>query len=196
MLNHSTIVRHTSVALFSTLLLNAHPTAHAEPPAEPATTVSAAQPLEQPVTVELITEHTSLQPGGRTRIGIHFEMSDGWHIYAEDPGDAGLPTKITWSTSVPGVTFGPVQWPKPEEFQDPGNIRTHGYTGVLVLASPLSIWNDAAAGVMIPVRADVRWLACKDVCIPGKAELELMVPVTSEPPSFSAHVEFFDHINN
>ncbi|MBI3009634.1 MAG: hypothetical protein HYY57_01435, partial [Candidatus Omnitrophica bacterium] len=42
-----------------------------------------------PVTASLIAEHASIQPGGQTRIGVHFEMEEGWHIYAQDPGDAG-----------------------------------------------------------------------------------------------------------
>ena len=36
-----------------------------------------AVPQEQPVTVELIAEHASIQPGGTTRVGAHFEIEIG-----------------------------------------------------------------------------------------------------------------------
>ena len=91
-----------------------------------------------PVKAELIAEHASLQPGGRTRVGVSFELEEGWHIYAKEPGDAGLPTKITWS-GPRGVTFGPLVWPVAQEFNDPGDIKTFGYSGAVVLASDLTL---------------------------------------------------------
>ena len=151
-----------------------------------------AQPEEQPVTATLIAEHDSIQPGGSTRIGILFEIEDGWHIYAQDPGDAGLPTKVTWSGSE-RLSFGPLQWPAPHEFLDPGDIRTFGYTGALVLSSTMAVpaaWpNRLAAGLR--VTADVRWLACKDVCIPGKSDLELVLPLSPDPPVPTTHAHLF-----
>lgn len=146
------------------------------------------------VTTELIAEHVSVQPGGSTRIGVHFDLAKGWHIYAEDPGDAGLPTQVVWS-GPPGVVFGPLQWPKPQQFIDPGHIRTFGYIGALVLSSGVTVAPTAIPQDTISIRAKVKWLACKDTCIPGSASLELTLPVSSSPPVFSTHAEFFDHTN-
>ena len=150
------------------------------------------QTEEQPVAATLIAEHASIQPGGSTRIGILFEIEDGWHIYAQDPGDAGLPTKVTWSGSE-RLSFGPLQWPLAHEFHDPGDIRTFGYTGDLVLFSTMAVpaeWpGRLAAGIR--VTADVRWLACKEICLPGKANLELVLPLSPDPPVPSTHAELF-----
>ena len=146
----------------------------------------------QPVTAELIVEHASIQPGGKTRIGVHFEIENGWHIYAKDPGEAGLPTKITWSAPA-GVSFGELMWPTPERFLDPGDIHTSGYTGAVVLSSDLSV--GAVNEQTLPIRANVKWLACKDVCIPGSADLELTLPVSPNPPAASTHAELFDRTN-
>ena len=149
-------------------------------------------PEAHPVTATLIAEHASVQPGGSTRVGVYFEIEDGWHIYAEDPGDAGLPTRVTWSGSE-RLSFGPLQWPAPHEFLDPGDIRTFGYTGALVLSSKMAVpaeWPDRlAAGLR--VTADVRWLACKDVCIPDKANLNLVLPLSPDPPVPSTHAHLF-----
>ena len=147
-----------------------------------------AQPEEQPVTATLIAEHASIRPGGATRIGVLFDIEEGWHIYAQDPGDAGLPTQVTWSGH-DRIAFGSLQWPEPYEFLDPGDIRTFGYAGTVVLSSALAGSKPLAAEARI--HADVEWLACKDVCIPGSAALEFEIPVRAESPARSAHAELF-----
>ena len=152
---------------------------------------TAAQ--DHPVKAELIAEHTSIQPLGTTRVGVHFEIEPGWHIYAEDPGDAGLPTKIGWWGSAP-VLFEPIQWPLAEDFTDAGDIHTHGYSGNLVLASSIKVGPGASVGDTLDVNAHVEWLACREICLPGKADLALTLPVTQEPSVLSAHAELFDQI--
>ena len=146
----------------------------------------------QPAKAELIAEHASLQPGGKTRVGVSFELEEGWHIYAKEPGDAGLPTKIAWS-GPRLVTFGPLIWPVAQEFNEPGHIKTFGYSGAVVLASDLRLSPQAKAGQAIHVSAKVEWLSCKEICLPGSAQLELWLPVTEAAPNPSTHGEFFDH---
>ena len=149
---------------------------------------------DQPVTAELVTEHASIQPGGTTRVGVHFEIEEGWHIYADPPGDAGLPTTITWIVPS-GVLIDSVQWPTPQLFVDPGDIKTSGYSGVVVPYSTLELPNPAFEGRAIAIRAQVSWLACHEVCVPGNTELSLTLPVNVTPPVLSTHAEFFDHTN-
>ena len=151
------------------------------------------QPDEQPVQATLITEHASIQPGGTTRVGVLFELEEGWHIYGEQPGDAGLPTKIAW-TPFPGAQFGPLQWPPAYEFVEAGDIRTFGYTGALVLSSGLRLVTRETPDVL-PLGAMVEWLACKEICVPGSATLELSLPVRPEAPVASTHAELFDHVH-
>ena len=160
-----------------------------EPPGTGLSPFAASE--EQPVAAELIAEHASIQPGGTTRIGVHFELEEGWHIYAKDPGDAGLPTQIAWSIP-PSAGVSALHWPPPHEFLDPGDIRTFGYAGTVVLYGTLTDRGPAAER-SIPVGASVKWLACKEVCIPGSAELELALPVSSNPPVFSTHAQLFEH---
>jgi thiol:disulfide interchange protein DsbD len=163
-----------------------------EAPAPPAGG-GFAQPKEHPVTAELIAEHASLQPGGATRIGVHFDLQPGWHIYAQDPGDAGLPTQVVWT--VPDeAKVGPLHWPPHEHFIDPGEIHTNGYEGMVVLYSNLTLSPNAQTGTNVPVHADVRWLACKDICLPGKAALDLTLMVSAGKPLHSTHAEYFDQV--
>ena len=152
-------------------------------------TASFAQPEEEPVSAVLIAEQSSIQPGSKTHIGVLFKIEEGWHIYAQDPGDAGLPTKVEWATPQ-GVLAGDLMWPAHHEFLDPGDIRTFGYEKSVLLASGLEI-REGYAQPEIPIQAKVSWLACKDVCIPGKANLKLILPLSPDPPAPSTHAHFF-----
>ena len=147
------------------------------------------------VKAELIAEHASIRPGGKTRVGVHFELEPGWHIYAKDPGDSGLPTKIFWSSPMEeaNVVFGPLHWPPHEQFMDAGNIKTFGYTGSTVLYSTMQLMPSKVRGSHVPILADVRWLACKEVCVPGSAKLNLSLPVSDQSPEFSARAKLFEH---
>lgn len=148
-------------------------------------------PGAQHVNAELVAEHASVQPGGRTRVGVRFKIEEGWHIYAQDPGDAGLPTTVSWSAPQ-GATVEPLRWPKPRQFLDPGDIRTFGYTGTVLLSSQLAWASGNAAGASIPIQARVEWLACKEVCVPGSAQLELMLPISASAPGPSTSAHLFE----
>ena len=170
--------------------------ASGQPPAsgEPAASVFAT-PREEPAVVALITEHASLRPGGSTRVGVAFDLAEGWHIYFSDPGDAGLPTEIAWS-GPPGVQFSPLVWPEPEQFDEPGGITTNGYSGHLVLSSTLSYpaTRDGEPLASIPLTAAITWLACRDICIPGSATRALTLPVSSREPALTTHAWLFDQV--
>ena len=148
-----------------------------------------------PVKVELFTEHASIQPGGRTRVGVYFDIQQGWHIYAEDPGDAGLPTKVTWKAPA-AVSFGSLNWPKAQQFLDPGNIKTFGYTDTLMLYSSITyvpLFNLDQKYPDLQISANIEWLACKEVCLPGSVDVSLSLPVSATPPAPSQHADLFSH---
>ena len=159
----------------------------------PCAAGASEEPVVAPVRAALIAEHASIQPGGTTRVGVHFEIEDGWHIYADPPGDAGLPTTIRLSSPMKEaqVVFGPLQWPVHEQLIDPGDIKTFGYTGSLVLSSALQLMPSKVRGATVPVLAEVRWLACKNLCIPGSAALDLTLPVSLTPPTPAPHADLF-----
>jgi len=144
----------------------------------------------RPVKAELIAEHASIQPGGHTRVGVHFEIEPGWHIYANDAGEAGLPTKIHWSDSK-HVVFGPLQWPPAEAFVDSGNIHTFGYKKTVLLWSTMTVVPSQVQGDAISISAKVEWLACKEICLPGSADLTLSLPIGPQPPVHSANAAVF-----
>lgn len=134
-----------------------------------------AVPKEQPVKASLVAKPQRIAEGS-AQVGVYFEMKEGWHIYAKEPGDAGMPTQIDWA-SIPGVHFSELIWPPAETFTDPGNITTHGYKNSVLLASQLT-YVARESLPELPVSAKVRWLACKEICIPGEASLTMNLEVT------------------
>jgi thiol:disulfide interchange protein DsbD len=101
-------------------------------------------------------------------------MDPGWHTYWRNPGDAGLPTKAKW-TLPEGFIAGELQWPRPGRFNT-GPLVSFGYEGEVLL--PVEIQVPAAvASSELTLSAKVSWLECEEICLPGKADLALTLPV-------------------
>lgn len=133
------------------------------------------------VTASLIAEQSWIRPGRPLSVGLRLQMDPEWHTYWMNPGDSGLPTRIHW-TLPPGFEAGPPAWPSPERFaSDP--LASYGYSGEVVLLSELRPPAAAPIGAPVEIAARVTWLECRDVCLPGKAELALRLDVRgSDPP--------------
>jgi thiol:disulfide interchange protein DsbD len=185
-------MRSRRVLTLAALALAALAAGEPQQPADEAPRAMPGAATVAPVKARLITQHAAIQPGGTTRAGVRFTLEPGWHIYAQDPGDAGLPTRIKWSATEPAV-IGPMSWPLPQEFLDPGDIRTFGYADSVILSSPLTLpaGPTSRAGASIHIRAEVSWLACQEICIPGGTTLELDLPVIPGPPAPSPDAAFF-----
>ena len=135
-----------------------------------------------PVTAQLIADAASVQPGQAFTVGVILTMKPCWHVYWKNPGDAGTPVAITIS-GPPGLGQGAVGWPLPISFQQPGDIAGFGYTDTVLFPVTLTAPKDVATGATLQIAADVKWLCCKDVCMPGSAKLELALPVGDPRPA-------------
>jgi len=143
-----------------------------------------------PVEAELVAEQRSIVPAQPFWVALRLKMDPGWHTYWLNPGDSGLPTRISWELPE-GFTAGPLQWPYPRLFDSLG-VGTYGYTGEVALLALLTPPADLRAGATAILRARADWLACEQVCIPGNAELTLRLPVGSaEPPPDLRWAELF-----
>jgi thiol:disulfide interchange protein DsbD len=125
------------------------------------------------VTVDLLPDTAAISPGRPFRIGTRFRIAPGWHIYAEDPGDSGLPTRVVWQAP-PGHTVGPTHYPPPVRFESPGPVVSYGYAREVVLQNELVPPPELPASVRYRARAS--WLACRESCIPGQATVEVTLP--------------------
>ena len=122
----------------------------------------------QHVKLDLITEFDRVSPGQELHLGVRVTLEEDWHIYWKNPGDTGLPTRVDWLLPSKFVV-GPMLWPAPSRFKLE-NFVNFGYGLTVIFPFQLKIAEDVLAG-RYPISADVSWLICKDLCIPGEAEL-------------------------
>ena len=132
------------------------------------------------VAAELVAETTTARPGATVHVALHQRIEPGWHTYWRNPGDAGEPTTLAW-TLPPGWTAGPIAWPAPGRFLA-GPLMNYVYTGEVDLPVAIAVPASARPGQSATLKADARWLVCKDVCVPEHGELSLDLPIAAGEP--------------
>lgn len=143
----------------------------------------AAAPVTAPHTkVELVAERSQLTPGQTILLGLRFQMEKGWHIYWLNPGDSGEPPRVQWVLPA-GYRVGALEWPAPERLLAP-SIVDYGYQNEVLLMAPLRVPGNLKPSTSVTIAANVNWLVCRDICIPGKAQVTMTLPVgkTTEDP--------------
>lgn len=146
-----------------------------------ADTALPASGSSKNVTATLLSEVDSVQPGRTFWLGLELKMAQGWHVYWKQAGDAGLPPRINWTLPA-GFQAGPIAWPYPTRFEA-GGVTSYGYHDQVLLLVPVTAPAGAAASGTVPLSAEVKWLECREVCIPGKAAIGLQLPVKAAPPA-------------
>jgi thiol:disulfide interchange protein DsbD len=107
-------------------------------------------------------------------------MAEGWHTYWKNPADSGLPTRMAWRLPE-GFRAGPLQWPLPRRIAAPP-LMSYGYEGEVLLPVEITPPPALSPGSEVRLTGRVDWLECQEACIPGRAELELVLPVRAEAP--------------
>ena len=130
------------------------------------------------VEAELVAEHTSFKAGDHENwVALRLRPDPGWHVYWQNPGDSGIPTSLKW-TLPDGVEAGPMHWPHPHR-ESLGELTNYGYGEETLHLVPLRM-EPGVDRVALAARAN--WLVCKDICIPGQADLTLDMPVSDAEP--------------
>jgi DsbC/DsbD-like thiol-disulfide interchange protein len=132
------------------------------------------------VQAELVSETQSIRPGEPFWLGLRLKMEPGWHTYWKNPGDSGLATRIKW-TLPEGFEARPLEWPYPHTFSQ-GPVTSYGYEGEVLLPVQITAPASLVPGRAVTITARVDWLECKEACLPGRADLALVLPVTAQPP--------------
>lgn len=158
------------LGLFSILL-----TVALLPSASSAESVSTAH-----AKVELVSEGKGFVAGRPLWVGLRFDLDKQWHIYWLNPGDSGEPPRIHWNLPT-GFRAGPIRWPYPMRFGTPP-VVDYGYEDEVLLMLPIQAPTNLKPRQTITIAATVKWLVCRDICIPGGAHLELSLPVVMDPP--------------
>lgn len=172
-------VRFRELAAWGLLSLVAFAGDSAALESEPATTPHS--------TVRLVMPTTGSSPGTPLRLGIHFTLKPGWHIYWLNPGESGEAPKLRW-TLPPGYEAGPVEWPIPIRIPTK-SVVSFGYDGEPLLGTPLRHTGNPpeSPGTTARVALKLSYLACEeDSCVPANVNLSLDVPIGAEKPQIDA----------
>jgi DsbC/DsbD-like thiol-disulfide interchange protein len=129
--------------------------------------------------VSLVAETDAVQAGSPLTVGIRLQMEPGWHTYWRNPGDSGLPTRAKWTLPA-GFEAGELGWPYPERFAS-GPLVSYGYAHEALLPAQIRV-PGALEGREVRLGARVEWLECQEVCLPGKTEVSLTMPVRAGGP--------------
>jgi suppressor for copper-sensitivity B len=121
--------------------------------------------------VRIISPSTHINNQNEIYLGLQYQLKKGWKTYWLSPGEGGFPQNIDWSKSK-NIQNIEVLWPTPYEFEILG-FKSLGYSDEVVFPLKTIIQNiEKETSVVL----DVNYLICKDICIPGNAHLELIIP--------------------
>ncbi len=138
-------------------------------------------------TLELIAENQWISAGRTIHLGLRFQLEKGWHIYWVNPGDSGEPPRVTWQLPK-GLAAGELEWPTPRRLGT-ASIVDFGYEDAVTLLVPVHAEAGLEAQRPAQLGAEVKVLVCREVCISGKAQVSLTLPVKSELPTTDDHTK-------
>lgn len=136
----------------------------------------------QHLRLTLLMPPAQLYPGQTFTAGLDFQMDPGWHIYWINAGDSGEPPNVKWMLPK-GVTAGELQYPAPQRLPL-GPLMDFGYENEVVLPVTIHVaQNFRPADLHAPILADVSWLVCQNVCLPGQGTLKITREALPRPPT-------------
>ena len=121
--------------------------------------------------VRLISPYTHNNNLNEIVLGLEYKLNNGWKTYWKSPGEGGFSQLINWESST-NISNLDILWPIPEYFEILGFISV-GYTKEIIFPLKLKI-KDINKKTSIVL--DLNYLTCKDICIPGNANLKLTIP--------------------
>ncbi len=145
--------------------------------AVPAGRAQNAQLTAPHVHLELVVPQQQLVQGARLTAGLHFTLEKGWHIYWLNAGDSGEPPTVKWTLPA-GVSAAPIEYPAPQRLPL-GPLMDFGYENEVTFPVPITVASDAKTGPGV-LKAQVGWLVCQNVCLPGSGTVAVSRPVAQK----------------
>lgn len=105
-------------------------------------------------------------------VAIEIIPKEGWHTYWINPGDAGLATSVEFIMP-DGFTVIDTIWQNPEIIKD-DNTVSYGFTKQHYIFYQI-LTSDRYENNSCDIQANIKWLACKEKCIPGYDTLNFKI---------------------
>src|SRR5579875_2395380 len=139
----------------------------------------------QHLRLTLLVPPAQIYPGQAFTAGLDFQMDPGWHIYWINAGDSGEPPNVKWM--LPGsVKAGELQYPPPQRLPL-GPLMDFGYENEVVLPVTIHVAPGFHPGsTHAEILADVSWLVCQNVCLPGQGTLKISRETLPRAPAIPA----------
>jgi len=136
--------------------------------------------------VTLVTEREAVAPGESMKIGFYFQIKPEWHLYWKNPGDSGLPPRVELESTPEGSQFSDIIFTQPVRIPFKTQMN-FGYEKEALFLVDWKIPSTVQPGESIRVDAKLKWLICKEECLPGKADLSISLPVVDPQASQNAN---------
>lgn len=138
---------------------------------------------------EFIPEADGVAPGETVWLAMRQEVQEGWHVFWENAGDAGLPLELHW-TLPEGFEVGAPAHPVPE-YIPYGPLAIFAHEGEPVFLIPVTAPMGVAPGEEVAFDVKASWQVCEDICVPEDANFSFSLPVLNAPSVDGAHVTLF-----
>jgi thiol:disulfide interchange protein DsbD len=139
------------------------------------------------VHVSVLADKSAVKPGGTVTLAVRFAIEPKWHIYWENQGDSGMPTRAKF-TAPAGWKVAEPRYPAPQRHEDEGDITTYIHEKELILLADVQVPADARPGAAT-ITVEGRWLVCTNICVPGEGQAK--VDVTVADAEAAANEPFF-----
>lgn len=139
------------------------------------------------VKATLLADCDAIVPGKPLTLGVLFKIEPAWHIYWKYSGDSGMPTRVKWKLPE-GFSSRDLLFPMPTMFDQSG-VVAYGYTDEVMLLTRIIPPAELATNQKVQLSADVNWLVCDKVCLPGKAHVSIELAVRDK--NAPANAELF-----
>ena len=124
--------------------------------------------------VDLVNLTPDIRPGEKALIAMRFRCDPHFHIYWQNPGDAGQAPTVEWQ-ELSGTKVGAFIWPGPKLIDQSG-VMNFVYEGETLLLMEVAVPSDAKGTLTFKGKAE--WLECDDTgCWPHDKQVEMTVKV-------------------
>ncbi len=124
--------------------------------------------------VDLVNLTPDIRPGEKALIAMRFRCDPHFHIYWQNPGDAGQAPTVEWQ-ELSGTKIGAFIWPGPKLIDQSG-VMNFVYEDETLLLMEVAVPSDAKGTLTFKAKAE--WLECDDTgCWPHDKQVELTVKV-------------------
>ena len=138
--------------------------------------------------VDLVNLTADIRPGETALLAMRFRCDPHFHIYWQNPGDAGQAPTVEWQEKS-GATIGDFIWPGPKLIDQSG-VMNFVYEDETLLLMEVKIPADAKG--KLTFKGKTEWLECDDSgCWPHDKQVELTVQVGPGNPAYKHDAKLY-----